>query len=860
MPLQKLQFRPGVNREGTTLSNEGGWYDCDKIRFRSGYPEKIGGWQRDTGSYYASVPTGTFVSGGTSNAVAVTNSGAYWGVAKALWNWINLTGYNLLSVGTNYKYYIQNSSGGAYNDVTPIRTTTAAGEVTFAATSGSATIIVTDAGNGAQVGDFVCFSGAVSLGGNITAAVLNQEYQIQTVTSNNTFTITATATANGSDSGNGGASVIGNYQLTSGNTTFTYGTGWGAGSWGGSTGPSASTALSGTLSTVAFTSSTAALTTSSTTVSVVDTTGFTSTGSILIETEVISYTGKTTTTFTGCTRAASGTTAAAHVASIGVSQYTTGVTINCTSASVFAASGTIYIGSEGITYSGKTGTSFTGCTRAANGTTPNSHANGDLISQYASTATGWGSAATTGIGIQLRLWSQSNYGEDLVFNPRGGSMYYWANNSSPNLYDRGQIIKANPSGNVYGVTTKNGTFYPDSTCPSVSNFVLVSDSSRFTFAFGCNDPTGVYATVAQDPMQVRWSDQNTLVTWTPSIANQAGGIRLSHGSTIITAIQTRQEVLVLTDAAIYSFQYLGAPYVWGSQLLADNISVVSPNAASVVNNVTYWMGADKFYMYSGRVETLPCALRQYIYGNINLNEAYQIHSGTNEGYNEIWWFYPSITGTTSTGENGTGAQNSPNTLIDRYVIYNHLERTWYYGTLNGTTIRPRTAWLDSPLRPEPTAAIAYTATSSAGNLYYTNGAVVYHETGVDNNETGTPVALESYVQSSDFDIGDGHNFGFVWRLIPDITFDGSTSAAPSTNFTVRPRQNPGANYGSSDNPFVNSAQSYASTTTYNVQQFTQQVYVRIRGRQMAFRISSTDLGTQWQLGSPRIDVRPDGRR
>jgi hypothetical protein len=861
MPLQKLQFRPGVNREGTTLSNEGGWFDCDKIRFRSGYPEKIGGWQRDTGSYYTTVPTTTLVSGGTSTAVPVTNSGAYWGVAKALWNWINLTGYNLLSVGTNLKYYIQNSSGGAYNDVTPIRATTAAGEVTFAATSGSATLIVTDAGNGVQVGDFVCFSGAVSLGGNITAAVLNQEYQVQTVTSNNTYTITATATANGSDSGNGGSAVVGNYQLTTGNTTFTFGTGWGAGGYGGSTGPSASTALSGTLAAIAFTSSTAALTTTSTTVSVVSTSGFTATGSILIETEVISYTGVTATTFTGCTRAASGTSAAAHVTALGVSQYTTGVTINCTSASVFAASGTIYIGSEGISYSGKTGTSFTGCTRAANGTTPSAHASADLISQFASTATGWGSAATTGIGIQLRLWSQSNYGEDLVFNPRGGSMYYWANNSSPNVYDRGQILKAGTP--VYTKSAPYPTgFTPDSTCPSIANLVLVSDASRFTFAFGCNDPSATLFSATQDPMLVRWSDQNTLATWTPSITNQAGDVRLSHGSTIITAIQTRQEILVFTDSAVYSFQYLGAPYVWNSQILGDNISITSPNAVSTVNNVTYWMGADKFYMYSGRVETLPCALRQYIYGNINLQETFQIHSGTNEGYNEIWWFYPSQTGTTSTGENGTGTPGNPNVLIDRYVIYNHLERTWYYGTLNGTTIRPRTAWLDSPLRSEPMAAIGYTANNSSGiPASYTNGAVVYHETTVDNNEvTNSPLAITAYVQSSDFDIGDGHNFGFIWRLIPDITFDGSTSAAPSTNFTVRPRQNPGANYSTSQDPAVASAQSYASTTTYNVQQFTQQVFVRIRGRQMAFRISSTDLGTQWQLGSPRIDVRPDGRR
>ena len=777
MPLQKLQFRPGVNREGTTLSNEGGYFDGDKIRFRSGYPEKIGGWQADSGAYFTTAPTSTFSSGGTSTAATPT-SASFWGIVKGLWNWINLTGYNLLGVGTDLKYYIQNSSGGAYNDVTPMRVTTSAGAVTFAATSGSTTLIVTNASHGAQVADFVCFTGAVTLGGVITATVLNREYQVQTVTSNNTYTITSSVAANGSDTGNGGGSVIGNYQLTTGYTTFTLGTGWGAGGWGGSVGPSATTALTASINS----SSTAAI-------AVTSTTGF-------------------------------------------------------------AASGTIYIGTEGITYTSTTGTTFAGTITRGVNTTAAAHTNGDAVFQYPSTATGWGSPATTGIGIQLRLWSQSNYGEDLVINPRGAAMYYWANNASPNIYDRAQIVKV-----ATNVVTKSGTFTPDSTCPSVTNFVLVSDASRFTFAFGTNDPTGVYATVAQDPMQVRWSDQNTVAVWTPAITNQAGGIRLSHGSQIITAIQTRQEILVLTDSAIYSFQYLGAPYVWGSQLLADNISIISPNAMVVVNNVTYWMGTDKFYMYSGRVETLPCALRQYIYNNINLTEAFQFFAGTNEGYNEIWWFYCSITGTTSAGENGTGTPGSPNRLVDRYVIYNHLERTWYYGTWNGTTVRPRTAWLDSPLRAEPTAGIGY----NSGGVY-TNGAVVYHETTVDNNETTTPVAIDSYVQSSDFDIGDGHNFGFVWRLIPDITFDGSSAAAPSVNFTVRPRAFPGSNYGNSNSPDVDSTQSYVSTTTYNVQQFTQQVYVRIRGRQMAFKISSSDLGTQWQLGVPRIDVRPDGRR
>jgi hypothetical protein len=790
MPLQKLQFRPGVNREGTTLSNEGGWYDCDKVRFRSGYPEKVGGWQRDGGTPYATAPTGTFAANGTSTS-AVPSTGVYWGIAKALWNWINLTGYNLLAVGTNLKYYIQNSVGGNYNDVTPIRlTNTATASAFTTATStnsgGYTTITVTDAGHGAQANDFV----------NITP--LN-------------------TTLNG--------------------------------------------AINSSVTSIVLTSAT----------------GFPATGSIFIDSECITYTGISTNTLTGCTRGTNGTTAASHltlaavyatpnevkilgeyqiVTYVSSSQYTILVLGTATASSTPAVSGT-------FNYQLTTGnTTFTyGTGWGAGGWS-------GVTTGYAST--GWGSPAPAGlgIGVQLRLWSQSNYGEDLVFNPRGGAMYYWANNSSPNVYDRGQIIKANPSATptLYGVTIKNGsggttTFYPDSTCPSVANFVLVSDASRFTFAFGCNDPTGVYATTTQDPMQIRWSDQNTVATWTPAITNQAGGIRLSHGSTIVTAIQTRQEILVITDAAIYSFQYLGAPYVWSTQLLADNISIASPNAVAVVNNVTYWMGADKFYMYSGRVETLPCALRQYIYGNINLTEAFQIHCGTNEGYNEIWWFYPSQTGTTSDGDNGTGTAGSPNTLIDRYVIYNHLERTWYYGTMNGSTVRPRTAWLDSPLRAEPTAAIGYTANNASGiPVSYTNGAVVYHETTVDNNETSTPVAIDSYVQSSDFDIGDGHNFGFVWRLIPDLTFDGSTSTAPAANFTVRPRAFPGTNYGTSNDPSVISANSYVTQTTYNVQQFTQQVYVRIRGRQMAFKISSSDLGTQWQLGAPRIDVRPDGRR
>ena len=860
MPLQKLQFRPGVNREGTTLSNEGGWFDCDKIRFRSGYPEKIGGWQADGGSaaITESVTTLVATSGLTTAATVTAGTGSYWGIAKAMWNWINLTGYNLLAVGTNLKYYIQNSSGGAYNDVTPIRLTSAGVSNAFTTTNLSTTVTVNNSGHGAQAGDFVNITSVSGAVNGISAASLTGEFQVQSVTSNNTYTITAGGAA--TSTGTSAVTATFNYQLTTGNTTFTYGTGWGVGGWGGSSGPAAASTISG---------GTAVTASSTTPITLASVTGYNN-GAASMTTSTISATGVLTvgtlasgTIYVGMvvtgTGVDPGTYILSNVSGTGTgSIWNTNTTTAVASTTITGSGGIVFIGIEAITYTAIAGSTLAGTVTRGVGNTPTSaHADGEVVYQFSSTATGWGLSAPAGlgVGIQLRLWSQSNYGEDLVFNPRGSAMYYWANNGNPNIYDRGQIIKANPGGNVYGVTTKSTTFYPDATCPSVANFVLVSDASRFTFAFGCNDPTGVYATTAQDPMQVRWSDQNTLVTWTPDITNQAGGIRLSHGSTIITAIQTRQEILVLTDSAIYSFQYLGAPYVWGNQILGDNISIASPNAVSVVNNVTYWMGTDKFYMYSGRVETLPCALRQYIYGNINLQESYQIHSGTNEGYNEIWWFYPSQTGTTSTGENSTGTAGNPNVLIDRYVIYNHLERTWYYGTMNGSDVRPRTAWLDSPLRAEPMAAIGYTSSGT-----YTNGAVVYHETTVDNNETSTPVAIDAYVQSSDFDIGDGHNFGFVWRLIPDITFDGSSSAAPTAYFTVRPRQNPGSNYGTSNNPSVESAQSYASTTTYNVQQFTQQVFVRIRGRQMAFKVSSSDLGTQWQLGAPRIDVRPDGRR
>jgi hypothetical protein len=361
-----------------------------------------------------------------------------------------------------------------------------------------------------------------------------------------------------------------------------------------------------------------------------------------------------------------------------------------------------------------------------------------------------------GLGVQLRLWSQSNYGQDLLFNPRGGGLYYWAVNANPTIFDRGTLLTAGDT-------------------PDICNFVTVSDASRFVICFGVND----YGSAVQNPMLVRWSDQADYTQWTPSVTNQAGSYTLSHGSQIITAIQSRQEILVWTDAALYSMQYLGAPYVWGFQILADNLSIVGPNAVASANNISYWMGVDKFYIYSGRVETLPCTLRSYVYNDINLSQSFQFFASTNEGFNEVWWFYCSATSST----------------IDKYVVYNYLERVWYYGTL------ARTAWMDSPLRVEPMA------TTYANQL-------LYHETGVDDGTTNPPSPITAYVQSADFDIGDGHNFGFVWRLIPDLSFDGSSVNLPSCMFTVLPRANPGANYGPSNDPSVISTQNYQNQKTY----------------------------------------------
>ena len=686
MPLQKILFKPGVNKENTRYTTEGGWYDCDKIRFRQGNPEILGGWQR--------------ISSNTFN-----------GTCRSLWNWTTLGNLNLVGVGTNTKFYIQN--GGAYYDITPIRTTTTLGANPFTG-NGTTTVTVTATSHGATDGSFVTFSGVTGT----YASILNAEFQITLVNANSYTITTSSAVAAGAT---GGSAVVAAYQLNAGPAYAVPLVGWGAGAWG---------------------------------------------------------------------------------------------------------------------------------------------------------AGAWG-VGTTSV-TSLQLWSQINYGEDLVFGPRGGGLYYWDatagvttrgvllnslggtvsfTNASPTvvtstvLYTEGAALQFSggslPTGITAGVTyyvfevngltfklldgagaavntTSSGTGSVSTIVdvPTVQNNIVVSDSSRFVIVFGCND----YGSAVLDPMLIRWSAQDDIYNWTPDPTNQAGFVRVSHGSEIVATVQTRQEVLVFTDSSVYSLQYLGPPYVWAPQLLGDNISIQGPNAAVIASGIVYWMGVDKFYSYDGRVQTLNCDLRRHIFGDFNQSQAAQVFAGTNEGFNEVWWFYCSANSFT----------------VDRYVIYNYLEKIWYYGTM------ARTAWLDSGLLDYPLAAT------------YSNN-LVYHENGLNNNETGTTTAIDAYISSSEFDIGDGHNFGFVWRVLPDLTFENAenspTGAVPSVDMTLYGLANSGSGVTSS------ASQPVAKSSTYVItEQFTGMIFTRMRGRQMIFKISSNQINTVWQLGAPRIDIRPDGRR
>jgi hypothetical protein len=742
--LQKLLFKPGVNREGTDYSNEGGYYAGDKIRFRSGLPEKIGGWIRAT--------PGRF----------------FLGVCRAMINWLNLGNNNLLGLGTHLKYYI-NRSLGIYYDITPIVRTSAGLTNPFTTTLGLQTVNFVDAGYSPVVGQFVTFSGATGFNG-LSADSLNTEFQVTQIINGTTYQITLPAGTTPNASGSGGGTVGASYQLEPGLPANTVGNGFGAGVWNGA---NVATTYSATLTYTSGPTPWVLLNSSSTTINVNSTTGFPASGTIIIDSELITYSGVTSTSFTGCVRGFGDSTAVQHGY-----RPTAGTPVAPTVFGVLGLVGT----------------------------------------------TGWGDAtvgAGVGISLQLRLWTHDNWGENLLLAVRGGPIYYWINNVSS--FPR--AVRLND--------TSSPPYQTD--VPLVAtNQIIVSDVSRFAICMGCNE----FGSSTFDPMVVRWSDQEDLTVWTPTATTQAGSQRLTNGSGIVQAKKNRQEINIWTDSAIYSMQYLGPPFVWGFQLLMDNISIMSPNAAIIANNIAYWMGVDKFYVYSGRVETLACSLRQYVFQDVALGQKEQIVSGSNEGFNEVWWHYVSNDEVAA----ATAASRPP--IVDKYVIFNYLDQVWYYGTLS------RTYWLDSALQQGPIAAFGD----------QNSGTILTHEVGVDDNSGATPLPITAFIQSSDFDIGDGHNFGFVWRLLPDINFNGSNQNNPEVTMTLRPRQNSGAAYGFADNPAVVSNDNYALSRQYPIQQFTGQVYTRLRARQMAFRIESNKLGVTWQLGTPRIDIKQDGRR
>ena len=705
MALTKLQFRAGINRDSTSYTNEGGWFDGDKVRFRNGLPEKIGGWTKYSDTQFV-------------------------GTCRALHTWTALDNTNFIGIGTSQKYYL--NAGGTYYDITPLRLTTGGGDVTFSATNGSSTITVTDTDHGANLNDFVTFTNAGTLGGNITADVLNQEYQIASVTASNTYTITAkdtsgsTVTANGSDSGNGGSSTVGAYQINVGLDDNSYGTGWGAGIFGGITGSAATTAVNDG----------SGMTASATSVTVDSSANFETAGYLLIGSEIIQYTGKTSTTFTGLLRGLFGTTAATHA----------------DDATVTEALG------------------------------------------------GWGMPATTNVaGALLRHWSHDNFGEDLIMNVRDGEIFYWDKSGGT-------------SSRAVNITSIAGS----TNAPTIAKKVIVSERDRHVLAFGCDSET---ASGTQDPLLIRFASQESLTEWNALPTNTAGELRIGTGSEIVTAVQTKQQTLVITDVSVHALQFIGPPFTFGITEVGRNTTIISENAAVAVEESVYWMGYREFYVYNGRTQKLVCPVQDFVFSDLNRDQDTKIIAGQNSAYSEVWWFYPSSSATAN----------------DKYVVYNYEQNIWYYGTL------ARTAWVDRGVFLYPIAA-------STDNYLY------YQEFGLDDGSQSPASGITSFIESSQVTIGDGDNFFFASRVIPDITFRESTNETPQVNLTLKARRFPGTTYNQTESSDVTQS---ASTP---IELFTEKADIRLRGRSFALRLESTATGVSWRLGTTRVDLRQDGRR
>ena len=731
MAYTDLRFKAGINKEITPYSEENGWVDCDKVRFRFGYPEKLNGWEKNSGK-------------------------AFLGLCRGLHEWVALNGERFLGVGTEQKYYIK--QGTDYNDVTPIRLTTSAGDVTFAATNGSPVITVTDVNHGCVVNDFVTFSGAASLGGNITAAILNQEYQVTEVVNGNEYKISArtvstissitvtgglnatAVNANSSDTGNGGGSVVGTYQIGTGLNSSVDGAGWGAGLWGGTNNSAFQTTIAEDLD---------------------------------------------------------------------VSE--TGVDVATGQGSNFAANDVVLVGSELMTVSSVATDTLT-VARGANGSSPATHSNGANIfltlgnTDSSDNYNGWGEAPATGTqtaATNLRIWSHDNFGEDLIFNERNGQVFYW--DKTNGVTTRGIEL-----------STLTGT---PTSVPQKAAQILLSDRDRHVIAFGADGLGGSSSAPkgdeTQDPMLIRFSSQENPIDWFPTTTNTAGDLRIDSGSKIVQAVETRQQILVFTDIAIYAMQFIGPPFTFGINLISSNISIAAPKAAVAVDDAVYWMGAAEFYTYNGAVQRLPCTVRDHVFNNFNSAQSDKVVAGSNISFSEVWWFYPSA----SSDEN------------DSYVVYNYQEGIWFIGTLD------RTAWLDRGISALPVGT-------------GTDNYLFNHEVGAKADGE----AMTSFIESGDLGVSDGNQFSFVTRVIPDLNFRETNVDNTTVDFILSAKNAPGQVVQTTNTDTI------TKTSNVPVDQYTSQYQTRLRGRSFTFKIQSTDADVLWRLGIPRVDIRSDGRR
>lgn len=625
MSYLRLFFKPGIDKQNTEYGAEGGWIDGDYIRFRYGLPEKLGGWKEFSGDPNAPV-----------NLV---------GMPSEVFTWNDLEGTPYLIVGTNRKLYVYN--GGQWADITPIRVTTAAGDVTFAASAGSSIVTVTDTSHGAIVGDFVTYSGAVSLGGNVTAAVLNQEYEIQTVPTANTYTILVPVTASAGDSGNGGAATVGAYQINVGTDISYFDLGWGVGSWG--------------------------------------------------------------------------------------------------------------IGS-------------------------------------------WGTPRLPTATNQLnsRVWQLDSFGEDVICQIVDAGIYRW---------DTSGGLVNNRATAISGAPTK-------------SKYALVSTPDRHLVCFGTESAIG--SPTSQDPMFVRFSNQEDINTFTETVTNTAGGQRLTDGSTIVTAVRSRGQILIFTDTSIHGMQYVGPPYTFGFTQLGTNCGCIGPHAAADVNGLAFWMGTEAFYLFDGTVKKIPCTVQDYVFKNINVVQGQKTHVGVNSQFNEVTWWYCSFT----------------SDYIDRFVTYNYLENVWSIGSM------PRTAWVDIGTFDKPLAT-DYSPASTAATISTIQGltagrSVVYNQ---EDGVNGNGAAITSYIKSGYFDIGDGDNMLLMSRFVPDFK---NQVGDLTVHLLLR--------------AYPQATASPSSLDPYVITPTTQKVDTRARGRQISLRIEGDEVDNNWRYGTMRVDIQPDGLR